>query len=89
MKFIEKDTECPACKSSWIDQEIPLKDRKHFGGSQYYLRSIGIDGGYMGIYDGTVAIQCPDCKEYFPRAKAPWAVEMYNKFMDAMTKEIS
>lgn len=89
MKFIEKDTECPACKSSWLGKEIPIKDRKSFGGKTHFLRYIGIDGGRMGIYDGMVAIQCPDCQECFPRAKSAWAVEMYNKFMNIMSKEIS
>lgn len=33
---------------------------------------IGIDGGYMGIYDGIVAFRCPDCGHECPRNKSEW-----------------
>jgi predicted Zn-ribbon and HTH transcriptional regulator len=62
---------CPSCKSSWIDQVNP---------ELLYKREIGIDGGYMGIYDGLVAIRCPDCGEEFPVSSHPVHLEMFNKY---------
>lgn len=74
---------CPKCNSNWIGEKIP-DDIKHSYAGTHWKREIGIDGGYMGIYDGTVAIQCPDCSEYFPRNESKWATELFNKFKNAM-----
>lgn len=71
---------CPKCNSSWIGDPIPEDIRHHYSGT-HWKREIGIDGGYMGIYDGIVAYKCPDCEEYVPVSDRPWAIEMYNKFM--------
>jgi len=49
-----------------------------------WKREIGIDGGYMGIYDGVVALKCPDCEQYVPRNDSKWAMDMFNKFMEMM-----
>lgn len=57
---------CPNCGVSWIGDPIPEDIVDKYAGT-HWRREIGIDGGYMGIYDGLVAVQCPDCKEYFPR----------------------
>ncbi len=74
---------CPKCTSSWIGEPIPLDIVEHYVGT-HWKREIGIDGGYMGIYDGVVAIQCPDCKEFVPRNDSPWALDLFNKFKKAM-----
>lgn len=71
---------CPKCNSSWIGEPIPKHMVKHYAGT-HWKREIGIDGGYMGIYDGIVAYLCPDCKEYVPRNESGWAKEMLNKYM--------
>lgn len=75
---------CPKCKSSWKGELIPKKDRKHYSGT-HFMRSIGIDGGYMGIYDGMVAIRCPDCHADFPRDKSQWGKEMFDKYLKAIS----
>ena len=77
---------CPKCGVSWIGEEIPEKNR-HLFEATHWKREIGIDGGYIGIYDGIVALFCPDCKEFIPRNDSPWALEMFNKFMDYKKKE--
>jgi hypothetical protein len=74
---------CPKCNSSWIGGEIPENIRHHYSGT-HWKREIGIDGGYMEIYDGTVALKCPDCKEYVPVSNKPWAIEMYERFMGSI-----
>lgn len=73
---------CPKCKSSWIGGPIPDDIKHHYAEPHVWKREIGIDGGYMGIYDGIVAYQCPDCKQYVPRNDSPWAKEMFDKFIN-------
>jgi hypothetical protein len=73
---------CPKCKVSWIGEKIPDDIVHHYSGDGYWRREIGIDGGRMGIYDGIVAIQCPDCKEEFPRNTSSWALEMFDKYIN-------
>lgn len=74
---------CLKCKSSWLGKPIPEEHREeYYGGKTHFKREIGIDGGYMGIYDGIVALMCPDCKEYFPCSNSSWALEMFDKFMN-------
>lgn len=77
---------CPHCKASLVGDPIPDNIKQHYDGT-HWKREIGIDGGRMGIYDGVVAYQCPDCKEYFPRGAATWAMEMFNKFLKVMKGE--
>lgn len=72
---------CPKCNTNWIGGVIPADIAHHYSGT-HYRREIGIDGGYIGVYDGLVAIQCPDCKEYFPISKHPVHKEMFNKFIN-------
>ena len=38
----------------------------------------------MGVYDGIVAIRCPDCLEEFPRDSEPWSLEMFEKYKEAV-----
>jgi predicted RNA-binding Zn-ribbon protein involved in translation (DUF1610 family) len=76
---------CPKCGVSWLGDPIP-KEHEHSYSGTHYLRYIGIDGGYMGIYDGIVAIRCPDCGEDFPRANTGWALEMFSKYKDEVAK---
>jgi hypothetical protein len=72
---------CPNCKTSWIGEEIPKGTQKYYA-STHWLRYIGIDGGYMGVYDGTVAIKCPDCNEEFPPGNSEWELEMFDKYKE-------
>jgi hypothetical protein len=70
---------CPKCKASWKGEAIPKSQQKLYSAT-HFERQIGIDGGYMGIYDGIVAYQCPDCNSYSPRSNQPWDLEMFEKF---------
>lgn len=73
---------CPKCKSSWIGGEIPESIRRHYSPPYVWKREIGIDGGYIGVYDGVVAYRCPDCDEEFPVSDSVWAMEMFNKYKE-------
>lgn len=78
---------CPKCKSSWIGDPIPDDIKHHYGTSTHWKREIGIDGGYIGIYDGTVATQCPDCESVFPRNGSKWALDLFNKYQEWLKNE--
>jgi hypothetical protein len=71
---------CPKCKVSFRGDPIPDIDRPYFAGS-HWRREIGIDGGYIGIYDGIVAMRCPDCKHEFPRNNSKWALDLFDKYV--------
>lgn len=79
---------CPNCKSSWIGEPIPEDIRQHYSPPYYWSREIHIDGGYLGIYDGSVAIRCPDCKIELPVNNSSWAKELYGKYIKATACEI-
>lgn len=70
---------CPNCKTSWIGEPIPKEIAHNYYGT-HWRREIGIDGGLIGIYDGIVAIRCPDCNSEFPRNDTSWAKEMFEKY---------
>jgi len=70
---------CPKCNSNWIGGKIPEDIAEHYAGT-HWKREIGIDGGRMGLYDGVVAVQCPDCKEVMPRNDSNWAKEMFDEY---------
>lgn len=57
-----------------------------FYGTTNWRREIGIDGGYLGVYDGIVALRCPDCGEEFPRDNSKWALEMFEKYKELINK---
>jgi NAD-dependent dihydropyrimidine dehydrogenase PreA subunit len=76
---------CPACNVSWIGELIPV-EFNHAPGT-HWRREIGIDGGYAGIYDGTVALRCPDCAHECPVNSSTWAKELYDKYITYMIKE--
>jgi hypothetical protein len=71
---------CPKCNTRWIGDKIPDDIAEHVSFT-HWRREIGIDGGYMGIYDGLVAIRCPDCSEEFPVSKHKVHLEMFDKYM--------
>lgn len=73
---------CPKCNSSWLGEPIPEDIRHHYSGT-HWERQIGIDGDHLGIYDGIVALQCPDCKAVVPRNDSVWAKEMFDKYIEA------
>lgn len=74
---------CPKCNSSWLGEPIPV-EYQGVGGRTHYGREIGIDGGYIGVYDGVVAIKCPDCGAEFPRSNHPIALELFEKYNKVM-----
>ena len=76
---------CPKCNANFIGDPIPADMVDSYAGT-HWRREIGIDGEYMGIYDGIVAYQCPDCKEYLPRGTSSWALEMFDKFMGVLNE---
>ena len=80
--MVERSTNvdnCPNCKISFIGEAIPKDIAQYYSGS-HWRREIGIDGGLIGIYDGTVAYKCPDCGHEFPRDNSKWALEIFNKY---------
>ena len=70
---------CPKCKTSWIGGEIPKAIVYHYNVT-HWKREIGIDGGFLGIYDGIVAIKCLDCKEEFPKDDSSWAKLLFDQY---------
>ena len=70
---------CPHCGVSWVGGEIP-EDIRHYYDGTHWMRQIGIDGGYIGVYDGVVAYRCPDCGEDSPRNDSAWAKELFEKY---------
>lgn len=78
---------CPKCNSSWVGEEIP-KDQQEWYHGTHWRRDIGIDGGFLGIYDGIVCIKCPDCGEEFPRNGSHWALEMFNKYKEVTGEKV-
>lgn len=70
---------CPKCGVSWIGEAIPEDIRHHYAGT-HWKREIAIDGGFLGIYDGIVALRCPDCNEEFPRNDSQWAIDIFNRY---------
>ena len=70
---------CPSCGAEFIGDPIPKDIAKHYAGT-HWRRDIAIDGGYMGIYDGCVAMRCPDCGHEFPRDDSKWALDLFNKY---------
>ena len=79
---------CQKCNVSFKGEKIPDDMAKNYAGDGYWRRDIGIDGGYLGIYDGIVALQCPDCGHEFPRDESKWALEMFSKYIK-VTKAIT
>lgn len=70
---------CPKCNASWIGSKIPDDIAHHYYGT-HWKREIGIDGKFLGIYDGLVALRCPDCGEEFPVGGSMWALKMFEKY---------
>lgn len=77
---------CPKCNVSWIGEPIPKNLQDLYLG-EYYGREIGIDGGYMGIYDGIVALRCPDCRHECPMNSSPLALELFEKYQKVLNGE--
>lgn len=77
-RSIEMDN-CPNCKVSFIGDIIPESIARHYSGT-HWRREIAIDGGFMGVYDGTVAYRCPDCGHEYPRDNSDWALEIFNRY---------
>ena len=76
---------CPRCTASFIGKKIPKKLQKDYG-TTHWRNEIGIDGGYIGIYDGVVAYRCHKCDYTFPRSNHPVDVELYTKYMNYVVK---
>lgn len=53
---------CPSCGTSWLDGEIPEKDRELYGGLTHFTRLVGISDG-----DSVLRWRCPDCAEEWER----------------------
>jgi len=72
---------CPKCNTNWIGDPIPEDIAHHYSGT-HWKREIGIDGSYMCIYDGLVAIKCPDCGEEFPVSNHPVYLELFEEYKE-------
>jgi rubredoxin len=70
---------CPSCKSNWEGDLIPTE--YGYPPGTKWERQIDIDGGFLGIYDGVVAVRCPDCGGEFPRNDSGWAKEMFDRYI--------
>lgn len=79
---------CPKCNASFQGDPIPDDIKEHYGGDGFWRREIGIDGGYLGIYDGIVAYRCPDCKHEFPRGTSAWAQEVFDVYQQIVAGEL-
>jgi hypothetical protein len=82
MSFLDN---CPKCNTSFIGDPIPDDIIENYAGT-HWRREIGIDGGMMGIYDGVVAWECPDCKHQFPVSDHPIHQEMFQKYTELCEK---
>jgi hypothetical protein len=71
---------CPKCNANFIGGPIPEDQQEFYGGATNWRREIGIDGGYMGLYDGTVAYKCPDCGHEFPFDDSDLAKDMFKRY---------
>lgn len=60
---------CPVCKSNWVGSRIPERYRPFYGHKTNFSRLIGIE--VLGVYDGVLYWQCPDCHANFKRF--PWS----------------
>lgn len=78
---------CPGCNSSWVGDEIPKDIQQYYSGT-HWKREIGIDGGYIGVYDGTVALRCPDCNEEFPVNSTKWRHELFEKYKKVLSGSV-
>lgn len=76
---------CENCGESFLGKEMSKEDKEIYGTSHYRLE-IGIDGGYMGIYDGLVAKMCPKCSRTFPVSNHKVHLEMYKKYINYVQK---
>lgn len=77
---------CPHCGVSWIGGLIPEDIRHHYS-TDRWERQIGIDGGYMAVYDGIVAHRCPDCGEESPVNDSAWARDLFEKYQRAIATD--
>jgi predicted RNA-binding Zn-ribbon protein involved in translation (DUF1610 family) len=73
---------CPSCGVSWLGEPIS-KDIADQYDTSYWKREIGIDGGYVGVYDGVVALKCPDCGHECPRDESEWAKDSFEAYQVA------
>ena len=78
---------CPNCGASFIGGPIPEDIREHYASATHWRREIGIDGELLGIYDGVVAIRCPDCAHEFPQNGSKWALEMFDKYINMKNEQ--
>lgn len=74
---------CPKCNANWIGNRIPDNIAEFYAPATHWRREIGIDGDSFGVYDGLVAYRCPDCNEEVPRGSSVWALEMFEKYIEA------
>lgn len=72
---------CPKCGASFIGDPIPEELLDSYSDT-HWRRSIGIDGYFLGIYDGQVATKCPDCGAEFPVSQHPVHLEMFEKYLE-------
>lgn len=78
---------CPECGADFKGDPIPEESRQHYGTSTHFSRVIGIDGDYIGLYDGIVAWQCPDCGHEFPRSQHPLFLDMFKKYKEIVNEQ--
>lgn len=76
---------CPKCNANWIGGPIPADIAHNYSGT-HWKREIGIDGGYIGIYDGCIAYKCRDCGKYSPVSQHPFHQEVFKKFLEYLSK---
>ncbi len=65
MREDSPDRYCKKCGADFLDKEIPLEHREHYGDSTHFSRRMAF---YDQDLDRTTSYGCPDCgnKEYRP-----------------------
>lgn len=62
----DKSLSCPVCKADWRGEKIPRKNKKHYGGIEYYSRLVGVE--VIGRGDRVDHWLCPDCGSRWDRS---------------------
>jgi len=76
---MSKHDNCPNCGVSWLGEPIDREKFPHAYGT-HWRREIGIDGGFIGVYDGTVALRCPDCGHECPINNSEWTKDLFKAY---------
>lgn len=70
---------CPHCRANLRGNSIPVQDQ-HLFGATHFGREIGHE--VMGVYDGVLYLQCPECDGTWQRwSEGSWQYEKAIPYM--------